>query len=296
MRQGQTYIKGAAQSGQAMAEFLVSMVMVMSVLLLAIVMLGKFNDVRNRTLISSRYVAWERTVWTDNDGKKNLAADPGTTEAWSSTYGSAALGVAKADAELKAEVMQRVMAGDGAPISSLDRKQTQLASSQPAMWKDYGGHPLLASVNDVAVGTSETADPASAQSSAALAQWAVPTAAGTPYSAHLSLPTSTLQSGSVSISIAQNSEVLKRLWPKDDQLPAFSGLTFSDTNVLMSNAWVPDGATRNEQLFSEAVPAAQATLVPSSGYLGLKKYAPEISTLEFGRIRRDVVPPNRLNP
>ena len=53
-----------------MAEFLISMTMVMSVLLLAIVMLGKFNDVRNRTLMGSRYVAWERTVWTDGDARK----------------------------------------------------------------------------------------------------------------------------------------------------------------------------------------------------------------------------------
>lgn len=278
-----------------MVEFLVSMIMVMSVLLLAIVMLGKFNDVRNRALMSSRYVAWERTVWTDSDDTKNLAGNPSTAEGWSSKYGSAALSVAKADAELKGEVMQRLMSGDATQISSMDRTQTQLAVSQPAMWKDYGSNPLLTSVDDVVVGTSVAADPESAQSNAALAQWPVPTATGNPYIAHTSVPTSTLRSGSVSISIAQNSDVLKRLWPKDDQLPAFSGLTFSDTNVLMTNTWVPDGAASNEALFSHAVPAANVALVPSSGYLGLQKYAPEISTLEFGRIRREVVPPNRLN-
>ena len=288
-------MRARAQSGQAMVEFLVSMIMVMSVLLLAIVMLGKFNDVRNRTLMSSRYVAWERTVWTDSDEQKNLDDDPSTTEGWSSTYGSAALNVGKQDAELKGEVMQRLMASDGTPVSSEDRKQTQLAAAQPAMWKDYGGNDLLASADDVAVGTGVAADPESAQSTAALAQWPVPTAAGSQYIAHLNMPTSTLRSGSVSISIAQNSDVLKRLWPKDGQLPAFGGLTFSDTNVLMTNTWVPDGANSNEALFSQAVPAAKVTLVPSSGYLGLKKYAPEISTLEFGRIRRDVVPPNRLS-
>ncbi|HEY4297848.1 MAG TPA: hypothetical protein VGM85_15355 [Paraburkholderia sp.] len=291
----QTGPKSTAQSGQAIVEFLVSMIMVMSVLLLAIVMLGKFNDVRNRTLMSARYVAWERTVWTDSDDTKNLADDPATTKGWSRTYGSAALSVAKADAELKGEVMQRLMSGDGTPISSTDRKQTQLGTSQPAMWKDYGGHPLLGSVDDVAVGTSVAFDPESAQGNAALARWPVPTAGASEYAAHLSLPTSTLRSGSVSISIARNSDVLKRLWPKDDMLPAFSGLTFSDTNVLMTDTWVPDGATSNEAVFRQAVPAANVALVPSSAYLGLQKYAPEISTLEFGRIRRDVVPPNRLS-
>ena len=278
-----------------MVEFLISMIMVVSVLLLAVVMLGKFNDVRNRTLMSSRYVAWERTVWTDSDDKKNLADDPSTTEGWSGTYGSAALSVAKADADLKGEVMQRLLSGDGTPISSMDRKQTRLAASQPAMWKDYGGNPLLTSVDDVTVGTSVTVDPESAQTRAALAQWPIATATGSQYVAHLSVPTSTLRSGSVGISIAQNSAMLKRLWPKDDQLPAFSGLTFSDTNVLMTNTWVPDGSASNEALFSQAVPSANVALVPSSGYLGLQKYAPEISTLEFGRIRQDVVPPSRLN-
>jgi hypothetical protein len=89
--------------------------------------------------------------------------------------------------------------------------------------------------------------------------------------------------------------VLKRLWPKDDPLPEFSGLTFSDTNVLMTNSWVPDGSASNRALFTQAVPAANVTLVPSSGYMGLQKYAPEISTLQFGRVEQDVVPPNRLS-
>ncbi|MFM0508953.1 hypothetical protein [Paraburkholderia sp. RL17-373-BIF-A] len=283
------------QTGQAMVEFLISMTMVMSVLLLAIVMLGKFNDIRNRTLMGSRYLAWERTVWTDGDATKNLVSDPTTTEGWSSAYGSAALGTSKLDTELKGEVMQRILAGDGSPVTSADRTQNQLSASQPAMWNDYGGNPLLASAGDVAVGTGVAADLASGQTSSALAQWAVPTATGNQYLAHLNLPTRSLRSGTLSISVAQNNDVLKRLWPKDDQLPAFSGLTFSDTNVLTTDSWVPDGSDSNKALFSQAVPAANATLVPSTGYRSLQKYAPEISTLEFGRIRQDVVPPTRLN-
>jgi hypothetical protein len=289
------YTATARQSGQAMVEFLISMTMVMSVLLLAIVMLGKFNDIRNRTLMGSRYLAWERTVWTDGDATKKLVSDPTTTEGWSSTYGSAALGASKLDTELKGEVMQRILAGDRSPVTSADRTQNQLPASQPAMWNDYGGRALLASAADVAVGTGIAADPASSQTSSALTQWAVPTATGNQYLARLNLPTRTLRSGTLSISVAQNNDVLKRLWPKDDQLPAFSGLTFSDTNVLMTNTWVPDGADSNKALFSQAVPAANATLVPSTGYKSLQKYAPEISTLQFGRIQQDVVPPTRLN-
>lgn len=285
-----------AQTGQAMVEFLISMIMVMSVLLLAIVMLAKFNDVRNRTLMGARYVAWERTVWTDGDARKNLIGDPATTEGWSGPHGSAALSVSKSDGELKAEMLQRIVAGDGSLISSMDRKLTELPSSQPAMWNDYGGNPLLASADDVVVATNASANPASSRNDIAVAKWPIATTGGGQYMAQLSLPTRTLQSGTVSISVAQDSRVLKRLWPKDNLVPAFSGLTFSDTNVLMTNTWVPDGSDSNKSVISGAVPAANVALVPPARYQGLKKYAPEISDLEFGLIQQDVVPAGRLSP
>jgi hypothetical protein len=287
-------MRNTAQSGQAMVEFLISMTMVMSVLLLAIVMLGKFNDIRNRTLMGSRYLAWERTVWSDSDPSKNLASDPSTTEGWSSTYGGAALAANKLDSELKGELMQRLMAHDGSPISSADLKQSQLPASLPAMWNDYGGNPLLASSSDIAVSTGVAADPASSLNGTALSQWSVSTAAGGQYLAHLSLPTSTMRSGTLSVSVGRNSDVLKRFWPKDDPLPAFNGLTFSDTNVLITNSWTPDGSASNKALFSQAVPAAKVALVPSSGYQSLRNYAPEISSLQFGVIQQDVVPASRL--
>lgn len=287
----------AAQSGQAMVEFLVSMTAVMSVLFLGIVMLGKFNDIRNRTLMGSRYVAWERTVWSDNDPTKHLTSDPSTTESWSSIYGNPAVATGKTDAELQHEVMQRFMAGDGAAISSADRRQTSLPSSQPAMWYDYGGQPLLGAAGDVVVSTSVGNDPSSSQTSAATMPFgSTKTSTNSTYLARLSLPTRTLHSGTLSVSIAKNSAVLQNLWPKNGVLPAFGGLTFKDTNVLLTNAWVPDGSNNNLALFSQAVPAAKATLIQPSTYLGLQKYAPEITTLQFGRIRQDVVPPNRLSP
>lgn len=286
----------ATQSGQAMAEFLVSMIAVMSVLFLAIVMLGKFNDVRNHTLMGSRYVAWERTVWTDNDPSKNYVSDPSSTEGWSATYGSSALAASKTDTELQHEVVQRFAVGDNATVSASDRRQNQLPVTRPAMWDDYGGQPLLASANDVLVSTGIGNDPSSSQTVSANASLgSIQTAAGYYYGSRLTVPTRTLQFGTMSVSIAENSEVLKRLWPKSGPLPAFGGLTFTDTNVLMANTWVPDGTANAKALFSQAVPAANAPLVPS-GYLGLQKYAPEISTLQFGRIQQDVVPGNRVSP
>ncbi|SIO44562.1 hypothetical protein [Paraburkholderia phenazinium] len=289
--------KRSAQAGQAMAEFLVSMIAVMSVLFLGIVMLGKFNDVRNRTLMGSRYVAWERTVWTDNDPSKNYASDPATTEGWSTKYGSSALAASKADTEIEREVIQRFMAGDSTTPTSADRTQTQLPAVRPAMWDDYSGQPLLASTGDVLVSTGVSNDPSTSQTSSANVPFgSIQTAAGNAYGAKLSVPTRTTQFGTLSVSIAQNNETLKRLWPKNGSLPAFSGLTFTDTNVLMTNTWVPEGTDNAKAVFNPAVPAANAALVPSSTYMGLQKYAPEISTLQFGRIQQDVVPGNRLSP
>jgi hypothetical protein len=174
-------VKAGTQAGQAMVEFVVAMTAVMGVLLLAIVMLGKFNDVRNRALMSSRYVAWERTVWTDGDINKALASDSGTTEGWSRAYGDSALSVSKTDAELKDEVMQRVIVSDRALLSSGDRKDTQLAAVLPAMWKDHGGNPLLASEAAVTVGTASSADPDSSNDMGALARWSIPTVDVAPF-------------------------------------------------------------------------------------------------------------------
>jgi hypothetical protein len=286
-----------AQSGQAMVEFLVSMTAVMAVLFLGIVMLAKFNDVRNRTLMGSRYVAWERTVWTDSDPTKNLARDSTTTEGWSASFGSAALAASKVDSEIQHEVMQRFMGGDGGVPSGRDRRQSQLPGSQPAMWNDYSGQPLLAAAGDVLVTTSVDNDPSNSLATSAGSSFGnVLTAAGARYSAQLNLPTRTLQSGNLSISIAKNNDTLKRLWPKNGLVPVFSGLTFTDTNVLMTNTWVPDGSTSAKALFSQAVPAAQAALIQPSVYQGLQKYAPEITTLQPGRVQQDVVPANRLSP
>ena len=279
------------QSGQAMVEFLVATTTVMSVLFLGIVMLGKFNDVRNRTLMGSRYVAWERTVWSDTDPTKNAINDPNTIEGWSASYGSPALTASKTDLEIRQEVLQRFMSGDNSTLSNLDRSLTALPATGPAMWDDYSGEALLTSAANVAVSTTESSDPSSSQTTAAV----TPFSTTVPYSAQLILPTTTLQSGTLSVSVGQKNTVLKSLWPKDDALPAFNGLTFTDTNVLMANTWVPDGTDSNKAVFIAATPAANQSLIQPGVYQGMQKYAPEITTLQFGRIQQDVVPPNRLS-
>ncbi|MEZ0600642.1 hypothetical protein ACAX43_00545 [Paraburkholderia sp. IW21] len=284
----------ASQSGQAIVEFLVATTLVMSVLFLAIVMLGKFNDVRNKTLMGSRYVAWERTVWSDGDSAKNLSSDPASTEAWSASYGQTALSTNKMDDEMRREFLQRFASANGAPIKSTDRNKGSLPSAQQTMWEDHSGKSFLGSANDVSVTTVSSKDPATNLNQYTGSSFgSVQTASGGTYSATMALPTRTLETGTLAIAIAQDSDTLKRLWP------GFTGLSFSDTNVLLTNTWLAEGSANSKALFAKAVPAANTNVVQPSLYNGLQKYAPEIGTtakLEFGRIQQDVLPNDRLRP
>jgi hypothetical protein len=283
----------ANQSGQAVVEFVVATGLVMSVLLLAIVMLGKFNDVRNKTLMGSRYVAWERTVWSEGDGAKNLGADPGSTEGWSASYGKSVLINSKIDDDMRREFLQRFVSINGTSIRSSDRNIESVPSAQQAMWTDHSGKPLLGSAQNVRVTTANSEGPATNLSQYTASSFgSVEAVGGGNYSATMALPTRTLQTGTLGIAIAQDSDTLKRLWPD------FSGWSYSDTNVLLTHAWLAEGSSNAKAVFAKAVPAANTTLVQASLYNDLQKYAPEIGTtakLEFGRIQQDVLPNDRLH-
>ncbi|MDE1182032.1 hypothetical protein [Paraburkholderia sp.] len=282
--------KKTAQQGQAIAEMLVATTFVLSVLLLAVVMLGKFNDVRNRTLMGSRYVAWERTVWLDSSAS-GPNAGPGSNRDWSSRYGDAAMTVSKSDLELKNEFMQRMLSANGSAILGSDRAAPVLPGAQPAMWKDYGGTPFLNSGGSVVVSTGTGDAPAANLANYTASFGNIRTANGGTYSTSMNLPTHNLQSGSLSITVAKNSETLQRLWS------GFTGLTFQDSNVLLTNTWLPDGSASAKAQFAQAVPAANTALIDPALYLSMQKYAPEIGStakLEFGRVQQDVVPYNRV--
>ncbi|WP_241018280.1 hypothetical protein [Paraburkholderia sp. Tr-20389] len=264
--------RARAQSGQALMEFLVATMLATSVLLLGIVMLGRFNDIRNHTLMGARYAAWERTVWID------AAASGPTTRNWFARYGTDALQVQKSDQQIQRELLARLMAGGDA-----ERR------SQPAMWKDPSGTALLDDARDVTVRTNESGLSLQLDAYMSNGFGSMPTAAGgAPFSATLDLPSDALRSATLRIATGMHSDALRRLWK------GFDGFVIDDTNVLLANTWLPEGAPRAEALFAQAVPAANAPLIVPSLYRKLRVYAPEIDTLEFGRIRADVVPADRL--
>ncbi|AMV46641.1 hypothetical protein [Paraburkholderia caribensis] len=275
-----------AQSGQALVEFLVATMLAASVLLLAVVMLGKFNDIRNHTLMGSRYAAWERTVWIDSE------AGGSTNRDWYARNGSDALQLHKSDQEIQRELLARVVAGNGAPIAGTDRSADPGTGgqgvAQPAMWKDPGGAALLDDARDVSISTGETGMPTQLDAYTSNGFGSMPTASGAPFAATLDLPSRALQTASLRIATGMHSDALRRLWPD------FGGFAIDDTNALLTNAWLPEGAARAKALFAQAVPAAHAPLIAPSLYRGLRVYAPEIDTFESGRIRDEVVPADRL--
>ncbi|CAG4908415.1 hypothetical protein [Paraburkholderia saeva] len=277
------------QYGQAMTEFLVATALVMGVLLLAVATLGKFNDVRNKTLMGARYIAWERTVWRSEATVNDSPATSGDDD-WYSQYGSGTQQPVKSDNELQREVIRRMLAQNGAPVAAGDRVNSSLPIA-PAMWEDHGGHAFLGAADDVVASSGRDESPA-----ANLAQYtsgsfgSMSTSGSGTFNASLNLATRNLQTGTLSVAIAKDNDALKNIWP------GFSGLTFSDTNAVLANTWLAEGASKGEQLFTAATPAPNASLVNPSLYTGLGKYAPEIGTLQFGRVERDVVPADRLSP
>lgn len=284
------------QHGQAMAEFVVLAVFVLSVLLLAIVSLAKLNDVRNKVLMGSRYAAWERTLWIDGNFNKPESGppaweDPATDQGWYSQYGPNALAARKDDIELKAEFLRRVVTANGEPLRQTDREVSySLPKNLQAMWLDHSGKALVGRSDEVRV-VSDVRDPGA---EALRAQTAGPFGSvndsrGRAVVARMNLSTRNLQRAAVSVDAGARNPALVRLWP------TFKGLTFTDTTVMLSNTWMPEGTDSHQALFAQAVPASRANLVEPGQYRQLAIYAPEIADLQFGRLAPDVVPYERVS-
>lgn len=54
-----------ADRGQVLVEFLVTAVLVLVPLFIAMVTLGKYLDAKHKVEVGARYIAWERTVWSE---------------------------------------------------------------------------------------------------------------------------------------------------------------------------------------------------------------------------------------
>ncbi|MGG2048680.1 hypothetical protein [Burkholderia gladioli] len=113
-------------------------------------MFGRLNDVRNKVLIGSRYVAWERTVWINPED-----TGTGTDGWWYEKFGAGAQTVTKTDEVLRREFLARVVAPRRTSISGTDADMP-LSAALPPSWRDPGGTAFVRERRDVMVSTRAT--------------------------------------------------------------------------------------------------------------------------------------------
>jgi hypothetical protein len=252
-----------AQRGQSLVEMLVVASAVLVVGFLALNMLGHLSDARDRMLSASRYAAWERTVYFDDTN-------------WAPAYGNA---ITKSDARIRSEIAQRVF-GHKTNITGADGSKNALAASSDPMWRDIKNKDLLQQYDDLQVSHTSGSTGTGADTLVS----ALGSVSG--IGAGFALPVKNQQSASVALRLGYNNPTLSAMWP------TWQGVTFSDHNALLTNAWTPDGSDKAKAMIADAVPTAKGALAEYA-LDALALYGPEITDLDPGRIEPDVVPKDR---
>ncbi|TDA47471.1 pilus assembly protein [Burkholderia pyrrocinia] len=271
------------ESGQAMVEMAVGVAMVFGVLFVGIVMLAKFNDARNKTLMGARYATWERTVWLDPDKGDN---------SWYRSFAYGAQFNMKDDANVQNEIVQRITVGASVPVQSSDGSNAGTPETMPVMWRDPSGGTLVNERVNMTAATNEIDGPYADYFSTNHTFGTFNGPNGSVITSGLKVTNHTGETAQVSMSIGQDNAFLKRLWP------GFSGLTFSDQGMLLTNAWVPDGSGRVTTMIGlgHAVPVS---LIPGvlisdaelkSEFATHFVYLDTLQQIERGKIAPDVVP------
>lgn len=258
------------QRGQAVVELAIVAASVLVLLFLALAMLGRFSDVRNKALMASRYAAWERTVYLDD-------AD------WN-RYGEARI---KTSESIRSEFVQRIFGHDAPQLTAQDGSRAALPAGGTPMWRDINGTNLLASYDDVQLNTSRTGTGTLLDTAVSVLD------AGGTVGVGFDLPNRNQQRAAVQLSLGANSPTLRRLWP------GWTGFTAADTNVLLTNGWTPDGRDGSGKggalaQIGNAAPLSRAEMFGGLAFKSLVLFAPDISGLDLGKIAPDVVPDDRL--
>jgi hypothetical protein len=267
--------KRHGQHGQAMTEFIVVSLLFALPVFLMIPLLGKYIDMKSAAIQGARYAAWERTVFFGGDA---------ASVSWP--------GVAKSDAEIRNEVRQRVFS-ENTKVSNDDKSaRAWRAGSEKRGWRNRNGAAMLPSYNSVAQDVSNRDAPSMVND---LLHLVVKVAGAV---GHFRIETKGLYQATVSVS-ADTQPVNMSL--NGDTLKAFapSRLTFSDTNVILANTWSANGRDHVKEQTQGLTPTGifnNPTV--RSVWRALRDIAsvaaPEIRSLEIGKIEPDVVPPDRL--
>ncbi|MDB5764482.1 MAG: hypothetical protein JWQ21_3477 [Herminiimonas sp.] len=271
--------------GQAMVELLIVAALVLVPLFLAIPLLGKYLDMRAAAVQTSRYAAWERTVWFGGAAASGLG--------WISpeNYWQAN---AKTDEQIRNELGVRQLSETGAAdsFSSSDRDAVDFKGSTKTLWQDRRAQPLLANYDDD-IKTSVNNGDAPGTLNLILTPIADLAATLGPFR----LEMKGKYGATVTIKVKDIDY--------DHFLAKTSTSDFSETNILLANGWSADGPDdKDKTSVKQQVKGLVPTSIISAEFEGVKiidyvlaalsLLAPEASKLEPGKIAPDVVPADRL--
>lgn len=267
-----------------MVELLIAAGFVLIPLFLAIPLLGKYLDVRAAAVQTSRYAAWERTVWYGGDAASSLGWF-GVDRRWQANQ--------KNDQQIRSELAVRHLSetGASAAFSNSDRSAAGFVGGSKMLWKDRKGQSLLANYSDL----QNTVD--NSQAPGTLNVILDPIANFASTLGPFVLETNGKYAATVTIRIKDIDF--------DHFLAKNSTANFSETNVLLANGWSANGpddstVTSAKQQVKGLVPtsilAAEIEGVKIMDYVlgALSVFLPEASKLEPGKIEPDVVPADRL--
>lgn len=267
-----------------MVELVIVAGLVLVPLFLAIPLLGKYLDVRAAAVQTSRYAAWERTVWFGGDAASSLGWF-GVSRKWQANE--------KSDAQIRNEIGVRQLSetGAGDAFSNNDRNAGSFKNGGKMLWNDRNGQAMLANYSDIqnTVGNSQA-----------------------PGTLNVILdPIANFASTLGPFVLEMNGEYSAKVSMQvrdidyDHFLLKSSKSTFSETNVLLANGWSADGPddkdkTSVKQQVKGLVPtsifAAEIGGVKIMDYVlgAMSLLLPEASKLEPGKIEPDVIPADRL--
>lgn len=124
----------AKQQGQAMTEFAVVAAFVLVPLFLLIPLLGKYIDIKHKTIQAARYEAWEYTAW-------NSDRTSGRFKGFTKTI------PVKTFRDTKRESINRFYSDPSATLETTDKQAWQSARLNP-LWFDHKGDALVDSITE----------------------------------------------------------------------------------------------------------------------------------------------------
>jgi hypothetical protein len=275
----------ARARGQAMVELIIVAALVLVPLFLAIPVLGKYLDMRAAAVQTSRYAAWERTVWYGGDAASQLGADFGwlTPKRWQAN--------AKTDDQIRRELGVRQLSENSGAFSDNDRNASDFKNAPKELWQDRSGAKFLAAYSDISDDIQNS--PAPGSMSKALGILADVVATLGPFT----LETNAKYTATVTFNVKDIDY--------DHMLAKTTSTGFSEKTVLLANGWSADGPTADDKTSTKqqvkglvpfSIFTAKILGVPVVQYIqtAISVFLPEASKLELGKIDPDTVPADRV--